>query len=57
MKISLLRWLGLVFVILTLTFLLSGCVATVGDYGYYDDIGVTYYGPSVIEYGGWGPTY
>lgn len=59
MKILLLRRLGLVFAILTLWVLLPGCVATVGEYGYYDggDIGVTYYEPPVVEYGGWGPNY
>jgi len=59
-NILLLRWLGLAFVVLMLTVLLSGCVLTGGEYGYYDDggdIGVTYYEPSVVEYGGWGPSY
>jgi hypothetical protein len=54
-NISLLRWLGLVLAILTLTLLLSGCVATVGEYGYYD--GGDYYEPSGVYYGGWGPDY
>lgn len=59
MIILLLRWLGLVLAILMLTVLLPGCVATVGEYGYYDggDIGVTYYEPAVVEYGGWGSSY
>lgn len=59
MNILLLRWSGLVFVVLTLTVLLSGCILTEGGYDYYDggDVGVTYYEPSVIEYGGWGPSY
>ena len=58
-KIILLRWLMLAFVVLTLTVLLSGCVVTGGGYGYYDggDIGVTYYESSDVEYGGWGPGY
>ena len=57
MKILLLRWLALAFVVLTLTVLLSGCVLT--GRGYYDgaDIGAAYYEPSVVEYGGWGPNY
>lgn len=59
MNILLLRWLLLLFAILTLTVLLPGCVTTVGDYGYYDEgySGETYYEPSVVEYGGWGPNY
>lgn len=59
MNILLLRWLGLAFVVLTLTVLLSGCVLVGGEYGYYDDgdIGVTYYEPPVVEYGGWGHSY
>ena len=59
MKILLLRRLALPFVVVTLTVLLSGCVATVGEYGYYDggDIGATYYEPPVVEYGDWGPNY
>jgi len=54
----LLRCLGmLVFVVLMLTVLLSGCFWPGG--GYYDGegIGAGYYAPSVVEYGGWGPGY
>lgn len=59
MNILLLRRLGLVFAVLTLTVFLLGCVATVGEYGYYDggDIGAAYYESSDVEYGGWGPNY
>jgi hypothetical protein len=54
----LLRWLETrVFVVLTLTVLLSGCFFPGG--GYYDggDIGAGYYEPSGVVYGGWGPSY
>ena len=54
----LLRCLGmLVFVVLMLTVLLSGCLWPGG--GYYDGggIGAGYYEPSGVEYGGWGPGY
>jgi hypothetical protein len=54
----LLRCLGmLVFVVLTLTVLLSGCFWPGG--GYYDgeDFGPGYYEPSGVVYGGWGPGY
>ena len=59
MKIILLRWLTLVFVVLTLMVLLSGCVVTGGGYGYSDGggIGAAYYESSGVEYGGWGPGY
>ena len=59
MKIILLRWLALVFVVLTLTVLLSGCVVTGGGYGYPDGggIGAVYYEPPDVVYGGWGPSY
>ncbi len=59
MKILILCRLALVFAVLTLTVLLSGCVATVGEYGYYDggDIGVDYYESYGVDYGGWGPSY
>ena len=59
MKIILLRWLALVFVVLTLTVLLSGCVLTGGGYGYNDGggIGAAYYESPGVEYGGWGPGY
>jgi hypothetical protein len=58
-KIILLRWLALVFVVLTLTVLLSGCVVTGGGYGYPDGggIGAVYYESPGIEYGGWGAGY
>lgn len=57
MKILRLSCLGLTFVVLTILF--SGCVITDGGDGYYDggDIGVTYYEPSGVIYGGWGPGY
>jgi len=53
---SLGRLLTLAFVVGTLTFLLSGCIATGG---YYDDggIGAVYYEPPDVVYGGWGPGY
>ena len=65
MNILLLRRLAmLAFVVCTLTVLLSGCIVGGGYYdstggGYYDGegIGATYYEPSVVEYGGWGPGY
>ena len=57
MNISRLRWLGLSFVVLTLTVLLTGCV--LGGGGYYDGgyAGATYYEPSGVVYGGWGHDY
>lgn len=57
MNMLLLRWLETrVFVVLTLTVLLSGCFFPGG--GYYDeDIGPGYYEPSGVVYGGWGHDY
>ena len=59
MNISLLRWLALVFVGLTLTILLSGCVFPGGGYEYDDGVGIgaAYYEPYGVYYGGWGPGY
>jgi hypothetical protein len=58
-NISLLRWLALVFVGLTLTILLFGCVFPGGGYEYDDGgaIGAAYYEPYGVDYGGWGPGY
>ena len=57
MNMLLLRWLEtLVFVVLTLTVLLSGCFFPGGGY-YGEDIGPGYYEPSGVVYGGWGPGY
>jgi len=52
------RWSAFAFVIGLCTVLSSGCV--VGDgYGYGGgvDVGVDYYDPVGIDFGGWGPGY
>ena len=57
MNILHLRRLARDIVVWTLTVLLYGCFVTGG--GYYDggEIGVDYYEPPVVIYGGWGPSY
>jgi hypothetical protein len=59
-NIILLRRLGLAFVGLTLTVILSSCiVAGGGGYGYDDGVGIGagYYEPYGVDYGGWGHGY
>ena len=59
MNIILLRRLELAIVGLTFTVILSGCVVAGGGYGYDDsvEVGVGYYEPYGVYYGGWGPGY
>ena len=59
MNILLLRRLGFAFVVLTVTFILSGCVVGGGGYGYDDGVGIggAYYEPYGVDYGGWGSGY
>ena len=54
-----LRWSAIALVIGLFMVLSSGCVVTGGGYGYDGDvgIGVDYYEPYGVDYGGWGPGY
>jgi hypothetical protein len=56
-------WLSTISAIGLVAALTSSCAVGVGGYGYGDgyddpvDIGVDYYMPFGVEYGGWGPGY
>lgn len=56
MTASLSRWSAPAFVIGLFAVLASGCVVPGGGYG-EAGYGVDYYGPSGIDYGGWGAGY
>jgi hypothetical protein len=53
-----LRWLAIAFVLVTLAVLPAGCVVS-GGFGYDNSggVGVAYYEPVGVYYGGWGPDY
>jgi hypothetical protein len=59
MKSSAWRWSAATLAIGLLASLSSGCVVSGGGYGYDDNVGVGvgYYEPAVVEYGGWGRGY
>src|ERR1035437_6202100 len=59
MSILRLSWTLFAFIVGTLTILLAGCIVPYGDRGYDGDVGVgvSYYEPVGVEYGGWGPGY
>ncbi len=50
------RWSAIVSLFGLLALVSSGCVGSVGGYG-YDGYGVDYYEPYGADYGGWGPGY
>jgi len=58
-NILFLRWSLIVFVLALFTVLSSGCVVSGGGYGYDSGvgIGVDYYEPYGVTYGGWGSGY
>jgi hypothetical protein len=53
------RWLSATLVIGLFASLSSGCIATGGGYGYDGNVGVglDYYEPAGVMYGGWGGGY
>jgi hypothetical protein len=51
------RWPSAALVIGLFATLSSGCIATGGGYGYGGDVGVGYYEPAGVVYGGWGGGY
>lgn len=61
MNSLLLRWSAIAFVIGLFAILSSGCAVYGGGYGYDGSVGVgiglDYYEPYGVEYGGWGPGY
>jgi len=60
---SLLRWTERTLVVGSLLFLVTGCIAPYGGYGYDGGgdvnigVGADYYEPYGVDYGGWGPGY
>jgi hypothetical protein len=60
-NIFLLRFSAIAFVIGLFSILSSGCAVTEGGYGYDDGmsigIGLDYYEPYGVDYGGWGSGY
>lgn len=55
------RWPAIAVVIGLFAVLSSGCAVTAGGYGYDSGVGVgiglNYYEPYGVDYGGWGPGY
>jgi hypothetical protein len=51
------RWSSAILVIGLFATLSSGCIATGGGYGYDGDVGIGYYEPAGVVYGGWGGGY
>jgi hypothetical protein len=59
MSYSAWRWPAVTLAVGLFASLSSGCIATGGGYGYDGDVGVGvgYYEPAGVEYGGWGRGY
>jgi hypothetical protein len=59
MNYSAWRWSAVTLAVGLFASLSSGCIATGGGYGYDGNVGVGvgYYEPAGVEYGGWGPGY
>jgi hypothetical protein len=51
------RWSAIVSLFGLFALVSSGCVGPIGGYGYADQMGVDYYEPYGVDYGGWGPGY
>ena len=59
MKTSFMRLSAFTVAAVTWTFLSAGCIMSDGGYGYDGGgvVGVGYYEPFGVDYGGWGPGY
>ena len=59
MKTFFLRWSAFTVAAVAWTFLSAGCIMSDGGYGYDGGgaVGVGYYEPFGMDYGGWGPGY
>lgn len=57
MNIKFLRWSAGVVLAGLFMLLSSGCAVYGGGYGYESNVGIDYYEPFGVDYGGWGPGY